>query len=85
MRFVDTSFWVALHQARDAHFADARTLWRDRRQGLLTTNLVLGGTWTFLRRRAGRSVARTFVDLAEQSPRLTIHRVEEATEREAWE
>jgi len=85
VRFVDTSFWIALHQVRDAHFADARVLWRDHRQGLLTTNLVLGETWTFLRRRAGHGVALTFVELAEQSPRLTIHRVDEAMDREAWE
>ena len=85
MRFVDTSFWVALHQSRDAHFPDARALWLDRSQSLVTTNLGLGETWTFLRRRAGHRVARTFVDLAEQSSRLTIHRVDEATEREAWE
>ena len=85
MRFVDTSFWVGLHLSRDAHFDDARALWRDRRQDLLTTNLALGETWTFLRRRVGHHVARTFVELAEQSTRLTIHRVDEATEREAWE
>jgi len=45
---------------------------------------VIGETWTFLRRRAGHRVALTFADLAEQSPRLTIHRVDETDEREAW-
>lgn len=84
MRFVDTSFWVALHQARDAHFPEARVLWYDHDQTLITSTLALGETWTFLRRRAGHHIARTFIDLAEQSPRLTIHRVDEATEREAW-
>jgi predicted nucleic acid-binding protein len=76
---------VALHYSQDAHFDGARALWRDRRHDVLTTNHVIGETWTFLRRRVGHRIARRFVDLAEQSPRLTIHRVDEATEREAWE
>lgn len=84
MSFVDTSFWIALHLARDAHFDAARVLWRERRRSLVTSNLIVGETWTFLRRRAGFRAALTFVDLVERSPRLTIHRIDEAVEREAW-
>jgi len=47
-------------------------------------NIVVGETWTFLRRRAGFRAALTFVHLVEQSPGLAIHRIDEAAEREAW-
>jgi uncharacterized protein len=45
---------------------------------------VLGETWTFLRRRLGHRPALDFADRVARSQRLTVHRVDEATEREAW-
>ena len=85
MRFVGTSFWVALQFRRDQHHDVARVLWRDSTQALLTTNHVLGETWTFLGRRAGHAAAQIFVDAAAQSGRLTIHHVDEHAEAEAWD
>jgi len=84
MRFVDTSFWVAQQFRRDAHHAAASRLWEDRGGGLLTTNHVIGETWTFLRRRLGHPEARTFVERAERSARLVIIHVDEAAEADAW-
>lgn len=84
MRFVDTSFWVALRYARDGHHAAAAALWADRSETLITSNHVLGETWTFLRRRAGHAAAADFVDRATRSPRLAVQFVDEALEREAW-
>lgn len=84
MRFVDTSFWVAQQFRRDTHHAAARQLWEDRSSGLLTTNHVVGETWTFLRRRLGHLEARTFVERAQRSGRLLIVHVDEATEADAW-
>jgi len=84
MRFVDTSFWVAQQFRRDAHHAAARQLWEDRGSGLLTTNHVIGETWTFLRRRLGHAEARTFVARAHRSARLLVIHVDEATEADAW-
>lgn len=84
MRFVDTSFWVAQQFRRDANHADARQLWQERGIGLLTTNHVVGETWTFLCRRLGHAEARAFVDRAERSPRLVIIHVDEWTEGDAW-
>lgn len=84
MRFVDTSFWVAQQFRRDTHHGAARRLWEDRSGGLLTTNQVIGETWTFLRRRLGHPEARTFVERAQRSPRLLIIHVDEATEADAW-
>ena len=51
---------------------------------MLTTNHVVGESWTFLRRRQGHVAARAFVDTVERSSRVTILHVEEEVEREAW-
>ena len=85
MRFADTSFWVALQFARDAHHAEAVTLWRDLGDSPVTTNHVLGETWTFLRRRIDHQAARAFIDAALSSQRLTVHRVDGPAESEAWD
>lgn len=84
MTFVDTSFWIALHYSRDAHHDEARFLWLHREPRLVTSNHVIGETWTFLRRRLDHERARAFVDLIEQEPDLEIIHVDEDTEREAW-
>jgi uncharacterized protein len=86
VRFVDTSFWVALQLARDERHSAAVDLWRTRGgEGMLTTNHVLGETWTFLRRRAGHAAARAFVDAARRSPSLAVEHVEAHVETVAWE
>jgi predicted nucleic acid-binding protein len=82
--FVDTSFWVALTNRRDAHHDEATTLLRahdsDR---LVTTNEVRGETWTFLRRRAGHATAVRFLDALGASPRVELLRVSESAEAQA--
>ena len=86
MRFVDTSFWVALGFRRDGHHDVARALWAELDGGgLLTSNHVVGETWTFLRRRAGHQVAVDFVDRVERSARVGVVRIDEAVEAEAFE
>ena len=80
MRFVDTSFWVAYRFRRDDHHAEAVALWADRSRLLVTTNFVVGETWTFLRRRVGHSEAVSFLDNVEQSPRLSVIRIDAAIE-----
>ena len=63
MIFVDTSFWIAYYNIRDAQHEDAIELLR--RSGatqLVTTNHVRGETWTLLRRRADHTLAMRFVD-----------------------
>ena len=52
-------------------------------QPILTTNHVVGETWTFLRRRDGHPSAVAFLDAVEAADWLTVVHVEEATEREA--
>lgn len=84
MIFVDTSFWVALRNRRDARHAEAAELIvRHDGQKLVTTNHVRGETWTFLRRRAGHAAATGFLDALADSERVTVLRVGEQLESEA--
>ncbi|HZS93358.1 MAG TPA: PIN domain-containing protein [Chloroflexota bacterium] len=84
MIFVDTSFWVALINQRDAHHAEALALLhRYGTDPLSTTNHVVGETWTFLGRRMGHAAAVRFLDMIDQSPRLQIVTVPPSLEEEA--
>jgi uncharacterized protein len=83
VRFVDTSFWVAFGFRRDEHHEEARATWSRQRGGLLTTNHVVGETWTFLRRRAGHAHAVGFIESLERSQRVSVLHVDEAAEAEA--
>ena len=81
MIFVDTSFWVAYRNRRDAHHDEAVELLATRADvGLLTTNHVRGETWTYLRRRAGHRSAVGFLDALQASARVTVEGVSEAVE-----
>ena len=58
MIFVDTSFWAATTSRRDGHHDEAVLLLeRHARDPLLTSNHVVGETWSFLRRRHGHRQA----------------------------
>jgi predicted nucleic acid-binding protein len=84
VRFVDTSYWVGLRFSRDRRHPDARALWQAGTGALITSNLVVGETWTFLRRRAGHREAVRFLDAAIRLPTLTISGIDEGLEDEAW-
>jgi predicted nucleic acid-binding protein len=84
VRFVDTSFWVALRFARDDRHPAARSIWEAGVGALITTTAVVGETWTFLARRAGHRRAVEFLNAAERLPNLTIRHVDGDVEREAW-
>jgi predicted nucleic acid-binding protein len=82
--FVDTSFWVALRQRRDANHAVATALWpRHADFGLVTSTVVRGETWTFLRRRSGPVAAAGFLDAVNSSPRVQVLHIGEDTDRRA--
>ena len=83
MKFVDTGYWVALLLEKDSHHQEAADLWKQPLGTLLSTNHVLGETWTFLRRRAGHRAAVSFLDAAQKSSRLVLTHVEESMEAEA--
>lgn len=84
MRFVDTSFWVALLIPRDRHHAVAKGIWELHQEAAVATNHVIGETWTFLRRRAGHRAAVAFLLAAERSRHLAIAYVDQDLEAEAW-
>ncbi len=86
MIFVDTSFWVALRNVKDGkHQVAVELLQQQSDIPLLTTNHVVGETWTFLRRRAGHASAVDFVEMVTGSPRVEIIHVSEELETQALE
>lgn len=88
MKFADTSWWVAWTLPDDGRHGDAVALaGRLGREQVLTTNHVLGESWTFLRRRGGHSAALAFVDGAghlARDDRLVVHHVDDEQEQAAW-
>jgi predicted nucleic acid-binding protein len=84
MIFVDTSFWVALRNRKDARHGEAEALLRSHEGAvLITTNHVRGESWTYLRRRAGHGAAVDFLDALERSPRVRVVPVEPKQEETA--
>ena len=54
---------------------------------VLTTNLIVGETWTFLRRKDGHRSALAFldrIDTLEERAKLVTHRVTPDQEERAW-
>ena len=83
--YVDSSFWIAQGMRRDARFAEARSL-SEAYVGapVATSNLVVGETWSFLRRREGYAVAMQWLDRVRGQTRVSIERVTPELEDEAW-
>lgn len=84
MRFVDSSFWIAITLRRDGHHDAARRIWESGTGTLITTNHVIGETWTFLRRRDGHSLASRFRTRTAESQNLIVVHVDDELESEAW-
>jgi predicted nucleic acid-binding protein len=89
MKFADTSWWVAWTLPGDGRHREAVQV-RGRlavNEQVLTTNLVLGETWTVLRRRDSHRTAMGFldrVDLLGDKGRLLVHGVTAEQEQAAW-
>lgn len=89
MKFADTSWWVAWALPGDGRHRDAVSLLSHLGAGeqVLTTNHVVGETWTFLRRRDRHATAVVFLDRVEQlgaEGRLVVHTVTSDQESAAW-
>jgi len=84
VRFVDTSFWIALLSEEDRHYATAQRLVGRAPGPLLTTNHVLGETWTLIRRRFGHERAVACTRAVRAVPTLTIVHVDPEEEQDAW-
>ena len=90
MKFADTSWWVAWSLPGDGRHGDALTLLEHLgpTEQVLTTNLIIGETWTFLRRKDSHGTALAFLDRIEalgERSKLTLHRVTSAQEDKAWD
>ncbi len=84
MIFVDTSFWVALRNRRDAHHAEAgRILSGLGGETFVTSNHVCGETWTYLRRKAGHRSTVGFLDDLRRSRRAEVVHVDTELEKRA--
>lgn len=84
MRFVDTSFWIGLQVPKDQRHQDASAVWSRGPGALMTSDQVVGETWTFLRRKAGHGDALRFYDALEKSDLVTIRHIDEDLVAEAW-
>lgn len=87
--FVDTSAWIPLLQERHPdHVRLQAPVVAAVRAGarLVTSNLVLAETYTFLRYRRHREVALEFLRAARKSPNLVVTSTEDLEERAqaAW-
>jgi predicted nucleic acid-binding protein len=86
--FVDTGAWYAVQVPDDRWHTEATAALRALfAQGLtlVTTNLVVGETYSLLRRTHDHAAAFRFVDALEKSARLLRIHVDEATERSAYD
>jgi predicted nucleic acid-binding protein len=89
VKLADTSWWVAWSLPGDGRHGDALALLDHLgpTEQVLTTNLIVGETWTFLRRKDGHATALGFLDRIEalaEGDKLTVHRVTSEQEDKAW-
>jgi predicted nucleic acid-binding protein len=84
MIFVDTSFWAALGNVGDARHQDAKRLWSKRPRVVITSNHVLGETWTLLNRRCGHRIAGAAAAIR-GSRVVRVEHVPAELEEEAWQ
>jgi len=84
MRFVDTSFWIALLSDGDRNHATACAIVQAGVGPLLTSNNVVAETYTFVRRRHGHAKAQAAIRALRDVPALTIVHVEPPVEEDAW-
>jgi uncharacterized protein len=82
--FVDSSFWIGYGMSADRRHSDALAVFdANDAAPLVTSNLVRGETWTFLRRRSGYAAAIDFLDRIEGAPRVEVVRVSRELEEQA--
>lgn len=90
MKFADTGWWVAWALPGDARHHPALQMLAalGKTEQVLTTNLVVGETWTFLRRKDSHRTAVGFLERVVSltgAGRLVVHRVTGDQETAAWE
>jgi len=72
--FVDTAAWAALADPQDSFHTNAGVIYKDfvrQRQRLITTNLIISETYTFIHRRMNHRAAVKFLTDIKGMSRLT--------------
>lgn len=85
--FVDTSAWYALQITDDANHRKARNIFPlilKKFGNLVTSNHIIGETYTLLRMSKGYEAARRFITLIRESPRLEEYFADQETERNTY-
>jgi predicted nucleic acid-binding protein len=82
--FVDSSYWIAQVLPRDRRHEVAKELESTHAAGrLITSNAVLGETWTYLRSKRGHAPAIQWLDQVKHS-QTSIERIDAELEDDAW-
>jgi predicted nucleic acid-binding protein len=81
-QFADTSFWCARHLSADRRHTTAAAIQPAPR--VITTEWVLGETWTLVSRRAGHRAAVACVAAIRALPGVEIEEVTAADRSHAW-
>ena len=85
MIFVDSSFFIADFLPRDGRHREAKEQARGIASiRLLTSNLVMAETWTYLRRRSSHSRAIAWLDAILGRALIRVERIDDELETEAW-
>jgi uncharacterized protein len=91
VKFADTGWWVAWALPGDARHGDALSMLAalGGSEQVLTSNMVVAETWTFLRRKDSHRTAVAFLDRVDTltgANRLVVHRVtgEQETAAREW-
>lgn len=86
--FVDTGAWIAIQAADDTHHDEAcltLAALLEASQSLITSNLIVGETYTLLRLSKGYQEAKRFLDKLGQSGKLERLFISENLEQRAYE
>lgn len=81
-QFADTSFWFARHVTADRNHPDARKI--RPAPAVLTTELVLGETWTLVNRRVGHSAAIACIRAIRRLSGVAVETVSDRDHARAW-
>lgn len=81
-QFADTSFWFARHVAADRRHPAARAITPAPR--VLTTEWVLGETWTLVNRRVGHAAAVNCLGSIRRLPGVVVEPVTVHDHERAW-
>lgn len=85
--FIDSGAWIAIRIREDRFHSAAAETWKrlvSRPQLLLTTNMVVGETYTYLMRHRGYGAAWAFIDWLESARLLQRQHITPELETQAY-